>query len=267
VRVDDGVSDGGFDVVALGTGLRLSRHVRAGFTVNRWLTGYGQRLERNLYNLPTNRPRRDFDLDFRPSGWSFNFGLIVSPIDTLNVAAVYKTPFTANVSLNRSRRDYFAVLATPPSDDDGNPAQPPPPIFFSERQYPTLEALPDPDDPTDPALLVAQQDAEQIRAGVEWVLIKGRLKIPLRAGYFNDRQITAAPGGEAVRFNGVTAGTGLILGALQLDLAWVYEFGEYFVAAETSAEAQQQRAPIRYALTTNRVYASIIYRFSGRWLP
>ena len=326
IRVDDGVSDGGFDVVALGTGLRFSRHVRAGFTVNRWLTGYGQRLERNLFNLPTNRPRRDFDLDFRPNGWSFNFGLIVSPIDTLNVAAVYKTPFTANVTLDRSRRDYFGpaaapieittndwsshsvrldfpssfgfglswrlrdtltlsadytrskwssarirdyftVLVTPPSDDDGNPGQPPPPVFFPELQYPNLTALPDSDDPDDPARLVAQQDAEQIRAGVEWVLIKGRLKIPLRAGYFNDRQITPA-GGEPVRFNGVTAGTGLILGALQLDVAWVYEFGEYFVAAETSAEAlQQTRAPIRHALTTNRVYASVIYRFSGRWLP
>jgi len=28
-----------------------------------------------------------------------------------------------------------------------------------------------------------------------------------------------------------------------------------------------QQPPIRNALTTNRVYASIIYRFSGRWLP
>ena len=69
---------------------------------------------------------------------------------------------------------------------------------------------------------------------------------------------------DSVRYNGLTAGTGLILGALQLDLAWVYEFGEYFVAGEASAEPQ---APTRYALTTNRVYASVIYRFSGRWLP
>jgi hypothetical protein len=145
---------------------------------------------------------------------------------------------------------------------------PPPPRFFPERLYPTLGAVPDPDDPTDPARLVAQQDAEQIRAGVEWVLIKGRLKVPLRGGYFNDRQITPAPGGEPVRFNGVTAGTGIILGALQLDLAWVYEFGEYFVAAETTAADTAAAAePIRYALTTNRIYASIIYRFSGRWLP
>ena len=111
VRIDEGSSDGGFDVIALGTGLRLSRHVRAGFTVNRWLNGYRQELERNIYNLPTTniRPRRTFDLDFQPSGWSFNLGLIVSPIDTLNIAAVYKTPFTASVSLERARSDYYGT--------------------------------------------------------------------------------------------------------------------------------------------------------------
>jgi hypothetical protein len=65
-----------------------------------------------------------------------------------------------------------------------------------------------------------------------------------------------------VRFNGITAGTGVIVGALQLDLAWVYEFGEYFVASTAIEDL-----PERHALTTNRVYASIIYRFSGRWLP
>lgn len=327
IRVDDGTSDGGFDVVALGTGLRFSRHIRAGFTVNRWLNGYGQRLERNLYNLPTNRPRRDFDLDFRPSGWSFNLGLIVSPIDTLNVAAVYKTPFTANVTLDRSRRDFygsatapteistndwsshsvrldfpssfgfgiswraretltlsadytrsdwsharirdsFAVRFTPATDEEGNPGQPPPPLFLPQLQYPTLKTVPDPDDPTDPALVVGQQDAEQIRAGGEWVLIKGRLKVPLRAGYFNDRQIAGTQSGEPVRFSGLTVGTGVILGFLQLDLAWVYEFGEFFVAAEADPLLPTTpKPPIRHALTTNRVYASIIYRFSGRWLP
>jgi hypothetical protein len=325
VRVDDGVSDGGFDVVAAGTGLRLSRHLRAGFTVNRWLNGYGQSLERNLYGLPTNRPRRHFDLAFRPSGWSFNLGVIVSPVETLNLAAVYKSPFTANVSLDRSRRDYFGDVEdpdevttnawssdsvrldfpssyglglswrlrqtltlsadytrsawasarirdffelrfTPASDANGDPAQPPPPVFFDELQYPTLKPAPDPGAASDPARL-SQQDAEQIRAGVEWVLIKGALKIPLRAGYFNDRQITGTPTGDSVRYNGLTAGTGLILGALQLDLAWVYEFGEYFVTSEAGGTATTAAQPLRFALTTNRVYASIIYRFSGRWLP
>jgi len=328
VRIDDGVSDGGFDVIAFGTGLRLSRRVRAGLTVNRWLNGYEQAIERNLINRPTDRPRREFDLDFRPRGWSFNFGLIVSPLENLNLAAIYKTPFTANVGVDKARRDfwgsaeepdeittnawssdtvrldfpssfgfglswrprdrltlsadytrsgwassnlrdYFELPATPPSDADGNPSPQRPPRFLSERQYPTLGAVPDPDDPEDPARLAAQQDAEQIRAGVEWVLIRGRLKLPLRAGYFNDRQIEPAPDGQAPRFNGVTLGTGLILGPMQLDLAYVYEFGEYFVTAEAIGEALAQGpvAPIRYALSTNRVYASIIYRFRGRWLP
>lgn len=325
VRVDDGKSDGGFDVIAAGTGLRFSRHLRAGFTVNRWLNGYEQNIERNLVNRPAvERPRRQFDLDFRPRGWSFNFGLIVSPTPDLNLALVYKTPFTASVGLGKARRDYwgtaedpyevttnawsshsveldfpeslgfgvswrprerltlsadytrsswasarildyFELRVTPASDADGNPGQPPPPTFFPELQYPTLRPVPDPANPDDPARLVAQQDAEQIRAGAEWVLITSKVKIPLRGGYFNDRQITPTPGGQTVRFNGITAGTGLILGALQLDLAWVYEFGEYFVAAE--AGVTQGSAPVRHALTTNRVYASVIYRFSGRWLP
>jgi hypothetical protein len=95
------------------------------------------------------------------------------------------------------------------------------------------------------------------------VLITGRVKIRLRAGYFNDRQIAPVGGsGETVRFNGLTAGTGLILGGVQIDIAWVYEFGEYFLTLEST-----QQSPIRYALTTNRIYASVIYRFSGRWLP
>ena len=252
--------------------------------------------------------------------------MIYSPIEDLNVAAVYKTPFTAGTSVDRSRRDYFGpasqpteittnaysseavridfpyslgfgvswramdrltlsadytrsawskarirnffeLRATPPTDAEGNAGQPPPPRFLDEQQYPTLQPVPDPDDATDPAHLRAQQDAEQIRAGAEWVLITGRLKIPLRAGYFNDRQITPAPGGNPVRFNGVTVGTGLIVGPMQLDLAYVYEFGEYFVAAESSGDTPAAPTQIRYALTTNRVYASIIYRFSGRWLP
>jgi long-subunit fatty acid transport protein len=322
---DDGVSDGGFDVIAFGTGLRLSRRVRAGLTVNRWFNGYEQNLVR-VYERLTDRPRREFDLDFRPNGWNFNLGLIVSPLDNLNLGAVYKTRFTAGVDVQKARRDfwgsaeepdeitsnsysssnvrldfpdsfgfgvswrprdrltlsadythtgwasstirdYYELLATPPSDDNGNPSPQRPPRFLSERQYPTLTSVPDQNNPADPARLTAQQDSEQIRAGAEYVLIHGQAKIPLRAGWFSDRQIIPAPDGQTPRFNGLTVGTGLVVGPMQLDVAYVYEFGEYFVAAETAAGAAAPGSPIRYALTTNRVFASIIYRFSGRWLP
>ena len=155
---------------------------------------------------------------------------------------------------------------------DGVPAVPPPPIVYPERQYPTLRPVPDPSDPTDPARLQGQQDAEQIRVGVEWVLIRGGLKVPLRAGYFNDRQIIPIPGGDPPRFNGFTVGTGLILGSMLLDVAYVYEFGEYSVAVETTPAGGFDVPPtppalVRNSLTTNRFYASVIYRFSGRWQP
>jgi hypothetical protein len=327
---DEARSSGGFDVVAFGTGLRLSQYVRAGFTVNRWLNGYEQSLTRRFETF-SRRPVREYDLDFRPRGWSFNLGVIVSPVEPVNLAFVYKTPFTTDVRLDKARQDdwvsegvleevttnafasesvrlefpssfgfgvswrprdtvtvsaditrttwsearirsYFDIPATGRTED-GTPAVPPPPTVYPELQYPTLRAVPDPADPDDPARLLGQQDAEQIRAGVEWVLIKGRIKIPLRAGYFNDRQITPNPTGDIPRFNGFTVGTGLILGSMLLDVAYVHEFGEYFVTSETAGggefdvPATQAQPPVRNALKTNRFFASIIYRFSGRWGP
>jgi len=325
---EEGSSDGGFDVVAFGTGLRLSRRVRAGLTVNRWLNGYDQTLTRTILRESNQgRPYRTFDLDFRPRGWSFNLGLIVSPVEELNLAAVYKTPFTADVTLDKKRwdrwgtltelqevttnaassedvrlefpsslgfglswrprdtltlsadytrtgwsesriLDYFDLAVTQRDAIDGTPAVPPSPIVHPELQYPTLLGVPDPDDP---ASLVSQRNAEQIRVGVEWVLIKGALKVPLRAGYFNDRQIIPNPGGNTPRFNGFTAGTGLVLGSMLLDVAYVYEFGDYLVATEAASGGQFDQAPtvptVRNTLTTNRIFASIIYRFSGGWQP
>jgi hypothetical protein len=314
-----GSSDGGFDVVAFGTGLRLSRRVRAGFTVNRWLNGYDQRLTR-VYETASPRPQRVFDLDFRPHGWSFNLGAIVSPIESLNVGVVYKTPFTADVRLAKGRSDYFmqgGVLQTvtrnayqsdavrlefPSSFGFGlswrpidtltfsadftqtrwsaarihdyfdlaftepfEGAVPPAPEFQDQQQYPTRLAVPDPDDPEDPARLLGQQDAQQIRVGVEWVLIWGRIKLPLRAGYFNDRQITPNPGGDIPRFEGYTLGTGLLLGPLLLDVAYVHESGAYTTAPDSGdfdLPPNTTLAPVRNVLKTDRVFASLIYRFS-----
>jgi len=327
-QLEEGSSDGGFDVVAFGTGLRLSRHVRAGVTVNRWLNGYDQTLSRTLLK-DTQRPLRVFDLDFRPSGWSFNLGVIVSPVEQLNLAAIYKTSFSADVSLDKARRDtwgtltnveevtrnahaseavgldfpssfgfgvswrprdtltlsadltrtswsearildYFDVLATGRSVD-GVPSVPPPPIVYPELQYPSLRGVPDPDDPSDPLRLLGQQDAEQIRVGLEWVLIAGRLKVPLRVGYFSDRQIIPNPTGDIPRFNGFTVGTGLILGSMLLDVAYVREFGDYEVTEQTAGGGDFDVPPttvtVSNSLTTNRFFASIIYRFSGHWRP
>jgi long-subunit fatty acid transport protein len=325
-RTDDARSDGGFDVIALGTGFRLTRSLRAGITVNRWLNGYTQSVTRNVFK-DTKRPLREFDLRFRPSGWSFNFGLIWSPIEPLNVAAVYKTPFTASVQLDKTRRDtwvlpdtapevttnsyssrdvrldfpssfgfglswraretltlsadftqtrwskarvrgYFGVDPTGPTSSDGKPATKPAPDVQPELQYPTIEPVPELGDTE--AQRSSQKDKQEIRLGVEWVLIAGAFRIPLRAGYFSDRQIVPNASGGSPRFNGFTAGLGVGIRSVLLDVAYVYEYGEYFQTVEaaatgtTAVSAETATTTVRNALRTNRLYASIIYRFSGR---
>jgi hypothetical protein len=303
----EGQSDGGFDVLAFGTGLRPFRSLRVGVTVNRWLNGY----EQFLYRQVPNRPPllREFTLDFHLRGWSTNLGFIWSPTESVNVGGVFKTPFTAGVTLSRRRADtwsaepefdqvtynsyesdevrlafpasygfgvswrprdtltlsadltrtrwsqayvlnYFTISATPQRTDPDELPAPPPPSFADQLPYPTLGR-----DST-LGIPVSQVDAEQIRVGVEYVLITGPLKIPLRAGYFNDRQVTVYPGQDPARFNGLTVGTGIVLGSLLLDVAYLHEFGNYTVPGED--------APIYSALRTNRLFVSAIYRFARR---
>ena len=49
-----------------------------------------------------------FELDFQPRGWNFNFGVIWSPSDSVNLGGVFKTPFRADVSLSKRRADIWA---------------------------------------------------------------------------------------------------------------------------------------------------------------
>jgi hypothetical protein len=321
-------ASGGFDILALGMGLGVTRSLRVGLTVNRWFNGYDQTLTRTAYRERQN-PLREFQLDFRPRGWSYNLGVIWSPIEPLNVAAVYKTPLEADeaATLDKSRHDtwypklpdsevtqnsfasedvrlrlpasyglgvswrpldrltlsadftrtqwsdarivgYFDLQRTGPSSEDGVPAPRPAPTILGPLQYPTLLPVPTSTNPDDPARLNGQQDSQQMRFGVEWVLIRGAVRIPLRAGYFSDQQIERITVGDLPRFNGFTAGLGLVIGSVLLDVAYVYESSEYFVATETAtgdlAPAAVSPAPRRYASSTNRVFASVIYRFSRR---
>jgi hypothetical protein len=307
----DGSSDGGFDVLAFGTGFRPTRRLRLGFTVNRWLNGYEQALTRLVPGHL--RPVREFELDFRPRGWNFNLGVIWSASETVNLGAVFKTPFEADVRLKKRRadtwasesaldevtvneatsdavtvefpasvgfgiswrlretltlsadftqtrwsrasiHDYFILPFTPQREDPSQPPSPPPPVMYEEQPYPTVTS--------------EQVDAQQIRVGAEWVVISSRrIKVPMRAGYFNDRRINSYPDGSIPRYNGVTVGTGLILGSLLLDVAYLLEFGDDVVPVEVPSDVPSDAVttvPVRYSLRTQRFFASIIYRFSGR---
>lgn len=255
--------DGGFDVVALSTGFKLGRWLRAGVSVNRWMNGFSQHLER------LQRRRSSQDTDFRIRGWSVNGGLIAHPHESLNLGLVAKTRTSADVELSRSRadfttnvgaadtvtrnafrsddvrlelpgavgfgaswrpsnvltlsgdytvtfwsrariRNFFTISATPE-----NSVLPPAPTVYDSLPFPT-------------GLIDAEQsDTKELRVGLEYVLIAGRLKLPLRAGYARETQFRTRPDGTVPRLDSASAGAGLILGPVLLDAAYVYSWGEF----------------------------------------
>jgi hypothetical protein len=95
--------------------------------------------------------------------------------------------------------------------------------------------------------------------GAEYVVIAGRVRIPLRAGFFVDRQyFRAAPTlgdgrGAAPWFKGYTAGTGLSVGPVLLDVAIVHERGDF--------RSRDDLAQVSTRFT--RLFASVTYRAGG----
>ena len=292
-----GESEGGFDVIALGTGLRVTPWLRLGATVNRWLNGYTQTLIREP-RVGRTRGRVDHFTDYALSGWNANVGLIWEPFESLNFGVVGKTPFGAEVTLARERVDIepsgsdFTTnrasrddlrLDFPGAVGAGVSWRPRSTLtlsvdytrtFWSRariRNFFTLAPTPESGEPITPeesgdfwpalpypTLTVGANDAEVIRAGVEYVIIGDRVRWPIRAGYFRDRQSTSAAiatgdAGEIEvvqpRFNGFTAGAGVGIGPLLLDVAFLHESGDY---VDPSLFPQ--------SFTSRRVLVSIIYR-------
>jgi long-subunit fatty acid transport protein len=170
--------------------------------------------------------RDDVRIDFP---WSLGVGVSWRPRSALTFSADYTKTNWSEATI----RNYFVLLATPLSTPD----QPPPPVVFTAPlPYPYLG-------------LESQNDTEEIRMGVEYVFIRGRLKIPLRAGYFNNKQIDTFNLEAPPRFNGFTVGTGIILGRVVLDVAYLYEYGRFSHDEVTNTVRNQ------------RFFASLIYRF------
>jgi hypothetical protein len=253
-------ASGGFDVLALSTGLKLSSGVRAGVSVNRWMNGFSQRRERRSTR------RTEQDADFRVSGWNVNAGLIVHPHESVNLGVVVKTRTSAAVELTRSRSDFVTNPSGPDTvtrnahRSDAVRLQLPGAVGFGAswrvsslltvsgdytrtfwsrsrvHDYFTLAATPDnaavAPEPTVfrtlpfPNVVAARQnDTQEVRLGIEYVLISGRLKLPLRAGYVREKQYRVNTDGTSPRLDGLTAGIGLVLGPVLLDAAYVHQWG------------------------------------------
>ena len=104
-------------------------------------------------------------------------------------------------------------------------------------------------------------EGRQLRVGAEYVVLGRRLKVPLRAGFFTDKQYFFDFRGRAPKFRGYTVGLGVAAGPLLLDVAYLRETGSY-LDPEADPEDPEARGAER-STRFNRVFISIIYRHGG----
>ncbi len=96
---------GGFDTLSLSSGFELHPRLRLGVSVNRWINGFSQTVDRP--DAQTGGYRR-IDSTWDISGTNFNLGAIFIPTPKLNLGAVLKTPFRAAVRLTKVREDQLS---------------------------------------------------------------------------------------------------------------------------------------------------------------
>jgi long-chain fatty acid transport protein len=274
--------DGGFDVLSVGSGLQVLRNLRIGVTVNRWVNGFDQERERLIRRRSLQRAEFGF------TGWNFNVGLLWSPVPSLNVGVVGKTPFRGRVTLARRRTDFTSTAPDFPDIESSNFARSPggslpgvelefpgavgaglswrpsSPLtlsvdytraFWSDGRVRNYFTLPQSGAPEVfaslpfPQLYAEQVDTEQFRVGAEYVFLVGRVRLPVRAGYLSDRQFFRDDTGKAPRFDGFAVGAGVAIGNVLVDAAWLQESDTY-----PSGPGQSTKPRL------DRLFVSLIYR-------
>jgi hypothetical protein len=176
------------------------------------------------------------------------------------LGASYRATNTVTVSADFTRTgwsqaritNFFGLgrLGLLPSDVDRYP----------ELPFPAVEAGPQ-----------GQADTNQLRVGAEWVLRlgqSGNLLLPVRAGFFRDGQPVIIKLNDEnglplpeVRpvFFGFTAGLGMTIGGVLVDVAYIRERGDV-PTQEFNELIGDPTRKIRY----NRVFASMMVRFGPR---
>jgi hypothetical protein len=160
----------------------------------------------------------------------------------LTISADYTRTFWSDGRIH----NFFTVQATEPGK------APPAPLVYPELPYPTLD---DVDVTLDGHITAFNQfDTTQVRLGIEYVLIGSKVKVPLRAGAFTDLQYFADRDGDPPLFTGFSVGSGLIIGPLMFDVAYVREQNTY---------PDPEGTPSRVTSVFQRFFVSLIYRHGG----
>ena len=243
--------DGGLYAWGLAYCAQLLPTLSLGFTLNLWedgiySNGWREELSLSYRGHGLQRVQR-VGSEYAFSGFNANIGLLWAATDRLTFGAVFKTPFTGDLTHQYSD-DSLAVAGTTPGKTHqkldmpmsyglGLAYQPHEHLTLSADVYRThwqdfmltdatgtkvsaVNGLPPAKADIDPTT--------QVRLGAEYLFVKPHHTIPLRAGLFYD------PGpakGSPDTYYGCSIGSGIGIGRFIFDFAYQYRFGRNVTSA------------------------------------
>jgi long-chain fatty acid transport protein len=257
-RVIDYQQTGGLYALGLAYGVQISPTLSFGFTLNFWEDWLGdnewkqktkERGSGIFVGFPFKYRASSYDR-FSFKGFNANLGLLWNATPRLTVGAVFKTPFTADLKHKHranslisfpsgilpdvAASDIFCVdekldmpmsygigFAYRFSDEFTMSAD----VYRTEWQDFVLKNSTGEKKSPISGLPISESDIEpthQVRIGAEYLLIKPKYTIPLRAGVFYD---PAPAEGDPDDFLGFSLGSGIAYGRYIFDIAYQYRFG------------------------------------------
>ncbi len=214
--------NGGFDTLSLSSGFEVHPRLRVGLSVNRWINGFSQTVNRP--DAQTGGYRR-IGSTWNIAGTNVNLGALFTPTPKLNLGAVLKTPFEATINLTKVREDRFGTNASEFNRATGDVLVTFPRVYGVGASYrasntvtvsadftrtdwakasitnffslaranavPSVDRYGELPFPAVEEGANGQANTNQLRIGAEWVLRlggAGNVLLPVRAGLFRDGQ-------------------------------------------------------------------------------
>jgi len=254
--------EGGLSAVGLSYAVQVIPTLSLGLTMNIWDDAFGTNSwDQSTSFVAVGRVRsniigevyRNLD-EYSFSGMNFNFGFLWRITEALTLGGVYKTPFTADVEHTATldqlivnlRKLYLhrSVVGERSENETYDEEMDMPASYGLGVAYRFSDSLTASFDlyrtewddmiytdyrGTETSAISGREESEsdieptiQARAGFEYLIIKPKYVVPLRAGIFYD---PAPSEGTTDEFYGIALGSGFAMGRYIFDVGYQYRFG------------------------------------------
>ncbi|MFZ5518600.1 MAG: OmpP1/FadL family transporter [Candidatus Zhuqueibacterota bacterium] len=216
---------GGVNAITPSVGVQLTPAISLGASVNIFTgtTNYTEEDKTGFYE--------DVENEFNFSGTNFNIGGLFD-FNKVRLGVVFKTPFDlteenadggfkSTIKMPQMLGFGLAFAATEKLTIAGD---------YEMRKYSESEIE---DEETGESMEMGWEDINQVRLGAEYLYMSGNTVLPLRLGFATTPTLFKDENDDQIVGANLTAGIGLIMGSINLDLGVEYNVYSYEIDAIT----------------------------------